>query len=268
MEQRGKITFSFGKNWQDFVASSFSEARVREAMKSLTDFFGLERLDGMTFVDVGCGSGLFSLAAWRLGASQVTSFDLDPLSVECCKYLKEKEGNPANWVIQTGSVLDGEFLRTLDKFDIVYSWGVLHHTGNMWQAIDNAIQLVKPRGFLYIAIYNKVTGIFGSTSWLRLKQLYNRSPSFGKRALELGFVALVFSKMLLTFRNPFYEVRRYVSKRGMSFFTDVRDSLGGYPYEAASAEDVTAFCTTRGMKLQNSTIVTNLALNEFFFLKS
>jgi 2-polyprenyl-3-methyl-5-hydroxy-6-metoxy-1,4-benzoquinol methylase len=267
MDNTEKVTFSFGKNWQEFVASSFSEARVTEAMKSLTDFFGFERLDGMSFIDVGCGSGLFSLAAYRLGVSHLTSFDLDQLSVECCKFLKNKEGNPENWVIRSGSILEPEFLLSLGKADIVYSWGVLHHTGNMKQAIENTIQLVNPRGFLYLALYNKVAGIFGSTSWLLLKMLYNRSPALSKRLLEMGFSALVFLKMLITFRNPFYEVRHYDSKRGMSFFTDVRDSLGGYPYESAFADDITVFCSSRGMKLQNIKTVTDLSLNEFLFLK-
>lgn len=268
MKHAEKVTFSFGKNWQDFVASSFSEARVLEAMKSLTDFLGFERLDGMSFIDVGCGSGLFSLAAYRLGASHLTSFDLDQLSVECCRFLKNKEGNPENWVIHTGSILELEFLRSLGKADIVYSWGVLHHTGNMKQAIENTIQLVKPQGFLYLAIYNKVAGIFGSTWWLLLKKLYNRSPALFKRLLEMGFIALVFLKMLITFKNPFYEVRHYVSKRGMSFFTDIRDSLGGYPYESAFADDINVFCSSHGMKLQNIKTVTDLSLNEFLFLKT
>jgi len=138
----------------------------------------------------------------------------------------------------------------------------------MKQAIENTIQLVNPRGFLYLAIYNKVAGIFGSTSWLLLKKLYNSSPALSKCFLEIGFIALVFLKMLITFRNPFFEVRRYVSKRGMSFFTDIRDSLGGYPYESACADDITVFCSSHGMKLQNIKTVTDLSLNEFLFLKT
>lgn len=261
----GKITFSFGKNWDDFVHFSLNEERIKEAEKSLTDFLGLQKLDGLTFLDIGCGSGLFSLAAYRLGASEIVGFDFDPFSVKCCEYLKERDGNPSNWTVYEGSILDKAFLKNISQADIVYSWGVLHHTGRMWQAIENTIGVVRPGGLLFIAIYNKVEGPFGSQSWLKLKRAYNRAPLLFKAFMEYGFLVLVITKMLLTLRNPFREVREYMKNRGMSFRTDIRDSLGGYPYECASAEEIVRFCSDRGLELINLKSVDTLALNEFLF---
>src|SRR4030042_5085469 len=190
-----KVTFSFGRNWRDFVTSFLNEDRISEAEKSLKGFTGLEKFNGLSFIDIGCGSGLFSLAAYKLGASKVMSFDLDPFSVRCCEYLKEKEGNPADWTISEGSILDESFINKIEKADIVYSWGVLHHTGNMWQAIRNAARFVKSGGLFFIAIYNRVEGPFGSKSWLELKRVYNRSSRIVKKLLEYSFISLIVLKM-------------------------------------------------------------------------
>jgi len=237
-----KITFSFGKNWRDFIHFYLTEERTAEAVRSLMEFLGMRRLEGLTFLDVGCGSGLFSLVACKMGASEIVSFDYDPFSVKCREYLKEKEGSPENWSVSEGSILNGEFLENIKKADIVYSWGVLHHTGNMWQAISNAAKLVRPGGLFYIAIYNKVEGLFGSRTWLALKRFYNRRSTIGKKIMESVFVSMIALKMLATLKNPISEIKRYRENRGMSFIIDIRDSLGGYPYEYASAGEIFNFC--------------------------
>jgi len=264
-----KISFSFGKNWNDFVLLHLNQARIKEAGKSLRDFLELQTLEGMTFLDIGCGSGLFSLAAYKMGAAEIVSFDYDPFSVKCCEYLKDKEGNPANWTVSKGSILDNVLLEKIKQADIVYSWGVLHHTGDMWQAIRNAAGFVKPGGLFYIAIYNKVQGPFGSETWLALKRFYNRRSKAGKKIVESLFVSMIILKMLATLKNPISEIRRYRKNRGMSFIIDIRDSLGGYPYEYASADEIFNFCKKElGFTLENIKTVNSLSLNEFLFRKS
>ena len=82
----------------------------------------LDNLSGMTFLDVGSGSGLFSLAAYNLGA-KVVSFDFDAQSVWCTNQLRERFcSDKRRWTVKIGSILEADFIKTLGHFDIVYSW--------------------------------------------------------------------------------------------------------------------------------------------------
>jgi 2-polyprenyl-3-methyl-5-hydroxy-6-metoxy-1,4-benzoquinol methylase len=136
-----------------------TDGRIAEAEASLRRLLGRDRLDGLSFVDVGSGSGLFSLAARRLGA-RVHSLDYDPRSVACTAELRQRyhHGDPL-WTVERGSALDAEYLQRLGRFDIVYSWGVLHHTGAMWQAIELVAALVSPGGTYCLALYNDQGGL-------------------------------------------------------------------------------------------------------------
>lgn len=197
---------------------------------------------GKSFVDIGCGSGLFSYAAFLLGARRVVSIDVDPFSVACARHFHEKAQRPAHWTIQEGSALDTEFMKGLGSFDVVYSWGVLHHTGNMWQAVKNSAALVSSRGFYYIALYNRVEGKFGSRLWLRIKRFYNISPKPVKWLMEWTFILIQhFGRNLLRLRNPFKELKSFGAGRGMRWKSDLVDWLGGYPYEFATVEEVFRF---------------------------
>ena len=264
-----EITFSFGKNWQKFL-KSLNDGRFKNARFSLTTFLGLENLQGKSFLDVGCGSGLFSHAAFNLGAERVVSFDVDPFSVECCKYLHEQANRPKNWEIHQGSALDPEFLSRLGSFDIVYAWGVLHHTGQMWEAIQNSAERVAPGGFYYLAIYNKVGGLGGSEVWLKIKKIYNASPAFVKHSLEALYMLIYWVRRLLRLKNPITDIRNYAAKRGMDWKTDITDWLGGYPYEFATAEEIFRFIKTHfpDFNLANLTTTDSVGSNWFLFVNS
>jgi 2-polyprenyl-3-methyl-5-hydroxy-6-metoxy-1,4-benzoquinol methylase len=137
--------FEFGKNWARFL-SDLDDKRITAAVDSLRSMLAIDDLTGRTFFDIGCGSGLFSLAARRLGAT-VFSFDFDPDSVACAQELKRRyHPQDLQWTISTGSVLDTAYIESLGQYDIVYSWGVLHHTGAMWRALENATRACKPGG--------------------------------------------------------------------------------------------------------------------------
>lgn len=261
--------FEFGRNWQRFL-ELFSEQRVQTAVDSIRDFTGVPDLKGKSFVDVGCGSGLFSYAAHRLGAERLVSFDVDEFSVRCCRHLHEHAGTPASWTVRPGSILDEQFVADLGTFDMVYSWGVLHHTGRMWDAIRNAGGMVNPGGYFYITIYNARRGVRGSGTWLRIKRVYNRMPPAGRKLMESVYVTNYFLSRLIRFRNPMKRIRDYQQKRGMNWRTDVTDWVGGYPYECATVQEIFDFVrqTFPDFLLEGLKSTRGLGTNWFLFRRA
>lgn len=264
-----KERFEFGNNWKAFL-NSLSDKRISEAEKSLAEWLGVKDLSGKRFLDAGAGSGLFSLAARNLGA-EVFSFDYDPDSVECEQYLKEKfYKDDEKWNIESGDVLSKEYLSKLGKFDIVYSWGVLHHTGNMYQAFANIETLVDEKGTLFIAIYNDQGR--KSRNWKRIKKLYNKCPKGLRFFIVLPcFIALWFPTFVydLTRFKPFHTWKNYVSNRGMTPWRDAIDWIGGYPFEVAKPEEVFDFFHSRGFYLDKLyTEGKGLGCNQFVFKRS
>ena len=260
--------FEFGKNWARFL-KVLNQDRINEAERSLGEMLGMPSLEGRSFLDVGSGSGIFSLAARRLGA-RVHSFDFDPRSVACTGYLRNHYfPGDAHWSVEAGSVLDRKYLATLGVHDVVYSWGVLHHTGDMWTALENVASLVAPDGLLWIAIYNDQGAV--SRRWKWLKKTYNKSPR-GVRLL-LALASAVHSawrpavKDLLRLR-PFATIRNYGKSRGMSFWHDTVDWIGGYPFEVAKPEQIFDFYRVRGFHLKRMKTTNSLRCNEFVFNRS
>ena len=266
--------YDFGSNWRSFIDHHLTDESRQEALQSLPAFLQRDSLEGLTFVDVGCGSGLFSWAARELGATRIVSFDVNPNSVACCKQLRADEGDPENWTVLEASILDREAMRALGEFDVVYSWGVLHHTGRMWNAIENAATLVKPGGVMWIAIYNRADGIglysdgrVGSSRfWEREKIFYNRLPKLGQRAMDYAAAGGMIGAYLLSGRNPVREIREHNRNRGMSWLVDIRDWLGGWPYEYASVEEIFSLVQKRlGYTLENVISTNSLRNNEYLF---
>ena len=268
-EHHNSDRFQFGENWLKFL-DVLKESRIEYAVESLCVNLDVESLTGKSFLDIGSGSGLFSLAARRLGA-KVHSFDYDPQSVACTAELKRRYfSDDAQWVVEQGSALDQEYLARLGEFDIVYSWGVLHHTGGMWQALENVAPLVSTEGQLFIAIYNDQGR--SSQMWTAIKKTYNRLPA-ELRWIVLGpaMVRLWGPTLLrdLLRGKPFSTWKNYAGNgRGMSPWRDVVDWVGGYPFEVARPEEIFKFYRDRGFQLkQLKTCAGGHGCNEFVFLK-
>jgi 2-polyprenyl-6-hydroxyphenyl methylase/3-demethylubiquinone-9 3-methyltransferase len=262
--------FAFGKNWSRFI-SCLDDERVAASETSLKQMLEVGSLAGKRFLDIGCGSGLFSLAARRLGAL-VHSFDYDPQSVACTAELKRRYfTGDALWTIEEGSVLDESYLSGLGQFDVVYAWGVLHHTGQMWKALDHVAPLVAEEGKLFLAIYNDRGGT--SRRWAAVKRFYNHSsrPMRGLLILAIGTYMETRAALSRSARlqNPLRFTRRAEPQiRGMSTWHDLVDWVGGYPFEVARPEQIFDFYRERGFVLQRLKTDGGSGCNEYVFQKA
>jgi 2-polyprenyl-3-methyl-5-hydroxy-6-metoxy-1,4-benzoquinol methylase len=261
--------FAFGENWRRFL-TVLDEKRILRAEDSLRRMLDVPDLRGKTFLDIGSGSGLFSLAARRLGA-RVHSFDYDPQSVACARELRQRYfPQDPDWRIEEGSALDAGYLAGLGSFDVVYCWGVLHHTGAMWQGLENAAAAVAPRGKLFIAIYNDQGKV--SDRWRAVKRSYNRLPE------SLRFLVTVPVLVHLYWRStlkgllrgrPLEPWRKEGDGRGMSAWTDLVDWVGGYPFEVAKPEAILDFYVQRCFTLTRlTTCGGSLGCNEYVFVRA
>jgi len=263
--------FEFGKNWSRFL-DLLDDARIMRAEESLKQMLEIETLEGKSFLDIGSGSGLFSLAARRLGA-RVHSFDYDPHSVACTRELRNRYfAGDEGWTIEEGSALDEKYVKSLGTFDVVYSWGVLHHTGEMWKALKHAQLPLAPGGQLFIAIYNDMAS--KSTRWNWIKKAYNDLPRFLKAPFAAAVMAPEEMKAMvrsLVLLNPAEYVHRwtqYDKNRGMSRWRDIVDWVGGYPYEVAKPEEIFDFYRAHGFTLTKIKCGgVGLGCNEFVFAR-
>lgn len=267
-EVKDNKRFEFGKNWLKYRSVINNEV-INCAISSLKSFFEKENFKDLKFIDIGSGSGLFSLSASKLGAI-VHSIDFDLNSVYCTGLLKEKYGvNDEKWKVESGSILNTEFILSKGTFDLVYAWGVLHHTGNMNLALKNIMLLVKDNGLIGISIYNKQYLI--SDFWLMVKKLYCSSVilKFIIIAIFIPFYFVIgaFFMDLLKSKNPF---KRYISlgNRGMSTYFDWFDWLGGLPYETAKPKEIIELFAANGFVLVKKNLVgKKLGCNEYVFKK-
>jgi SAM-dependent methyltransferase len=261
--------FSFGENWTEF-ARLLDDERIDAAKASLTSMLHSDGLDGRSFLDIGCGSGLFSLAAVRLHAARVHSLDFDADSVACSLAVREAFYPTAdNWHVERGDITDSEYCASLGSFDVVYAWGVLHHTGALWQALDNTCNLIAPGGSLFVSIYNDQ----GSRSrrWRKIKRLYNVVPRAFRVPYALtvsapGEVSTAARRLVRGRLAEYLSSWREPGPRGMSRWHDLIDWVGGHPFEVATPDEVFRFCRDRGLSLTELTTVGGgSGCNEFVF---
>jgi SAM-dependent methyltransferase len=236
--------FRFGDNWRSFVRG-VTEAHIAEAENGLRRLFPGNVLAGARFLDIGCGSGLSSLAALRLGAAYVEGVDLDQDSVEAARALLAKFAPQARWSVRQADIFD---LRPNGPYDVVYAWGVLHHTGDLWAAVERTQAMVPMGGRLAIALYRR-TPLCGA--WKRVKARYAAGSASFQAAARVLYKTVYCAGLVATGRVPRRYIAAYKSARGMDWHHDVHDWLGGYPYESTTPEEVCAFAASHGLAIEH-----------------
>lgn len=231
--------FEFGKNWDDYSRLIDDEA-IAEAERGVLNLIPAEAIRGATWLDIGSGSGLHSLAASRLGAKEVTTIDIDKDSVATTKKVLAAHGVSAKVLERSVFEIDD-----LGQFDIVYSWGVLHHTGAMWRAVKSAAERVRPGGLFVIALYQK-TPMCGA--WTVEKRLYTAAPEPVRQAMRGVYKTLFKLALRVTGRSPKAYEGNYKSSRGMNWDHDIHDWLGGYPYESSTPAETRDFVVGLGFE--------------------
>jgi SAM-dependent methyltransferase len=236
-----KPVFKFGENWASY-SKQLTEEKLQIAADSLNALLGEGYLRKKSFLDIGSGSGIFSIAAARLDADPVVGIDVDATSVMVSRMnIKSWFDEPNRIVIHEASIFDSEKMAELGEFDVAYSWGVLQFTGDMRRAIECAAQLVKRDGLLVIAVYNKH---WSSPFWKAIKWVYNHIGTVGQKIMIGIFIPIIYvAKWLITFKNPLK------MRRGMDFVHNVIDWVGGYPYEYASIQETIDMLETIGMNI-------------------
>lgn len=234
-----KKVFNFGKNWKHYSKNALNQNKLNATIRSI-DKLTDNKIQNSRFLDIGCGSGIFSVAASKAGAKEVVGFDISQESIEASRYNKKRFYPQGNMTFHKKSILNTD-INNFGKFDIVYSWGVLHHTGHMWKAINNSLKLVKANGLFIIAIYNRH---WSCPLWKIIKKLYNISPKIIQKIM-IGFFywIIAITKFIVTCKNPF------TKRRGMNFYHDVIDWVGGYPYEYASKRQIKKYVQNKGFRL-------------------
>lgn len=260
--------FEFGKNWHDFIQKNFDTEKVEISKRHILDFMQRKDLAGLSVLDIGCGSGLHSIAMLDAGAARVHGFDYDPSSIKATQFIQEQVGRPANWTAEQGSVLDDAYVASLPMSDLVYSWGVLHHTGDVWHAIRNAASRVKPNGGLfYIALYAADVQINPTPEfWLDVKRRYVAGSWLHRRMMDAWYIwrfELHYNPLKLP--RFLAKMATYKKNRGMNVMTDIRDWLGGWPMEFVYDKEAIAFVENLGFKLDK--IATGHANTEFLFVR-
>jgi 2-polyprenyl-3-methyl-5-hydroxy-6-metoxy-1,4-benzoquinol methylase len=248
---RPSTQFDFGQNWEDYSRKALDPEKVRQAKLDFARLFSGISLESRSFLDIGFGQGLSLLSAASSGA-RCLGVDINP---RCLQVLSENRKAFFPEILDEqiarvqGSILDPELIRKLQadrrakegRFDIVHSWGVLHHTGSMLQAIRNSAALVSEQGYLVLAIYQRH---WSSALWKCIKLVYNKSPTIGRRIFIWIFYPLIYlAKWIVTRENPKNK------NRGMDFYHDVIDWVGGYPYEYANRVEITHFLKELGFDM-------------------
>lgn len=183
--------------------------------------FNFEQYKGKKVLEIGVGSGIDHLELAKSEAI-LTGIDITPKSIELTKKNLELHGYQSNLL-----VADTENLPFKDEtFDIVYSFGVLHHTPDIQKAIDEIFRVLKPRGKVLLSLYNKNSLFFWVSVFLYDYILHGKFLKMSLKdrisAIEYGgeetkpLVILYTKKQARYLFKEFKQVKIYTRHIGLS----------------------------------------------------
>ena len=265
--------YKFGSNWKEFIENNLNNISIKQAIISTKQVLEESKIDlkNKTVIDIGCGSGLFSLVALELGAKFVLSFDYDPDSVSCTKkLLNSRNFDSTRYKCLEGSILDDSFIDNLGKYDLVYSWGVLHHTGKLDKALENSSKLVKKDGLIFISLYQKSISDF---FWIIEKKIFNLSSKSTQINILRIYISIIKIAYFLKGKSLKKIIQNYSNNRGMNFYNDAYDWLGGYPYQSIDTKECIKFYSNLGfvnilLKKRSQYFSFSSGCNEYVFKKN
>jgi 2-polyprenyl-3-methyl-5-hydroxy-6-metoxy-1,4-benzoquinol methylase len=205
------------------------EARKYFVEPHIPKFANFREWTGKDVLEIGCGIGTDSVNFARAGAN-LTIVELSNESLAMTRLRLELEGLHAELINGNAEHLD-ELIPAGKKFDLVYSFGVIHHTPHPERVIAGIAHRLKPTGEVRIMVYAryswKVLWIYARYiwrepwNWHRLPSKYSEaeigspvSYIYSKpqaRALLRGFEILSLSKdHIFPYRIPDYVQYRYV----------------------------------------------------------
>ena len=170
-----EVTKFYKDHWTDYPLE------LEGVIKHLQHIYP-DGLEGKTVLDGGCGSGMVSVAFATLGAD-VTGVDVTRQCVENGRKNAQRFGVECRF-IQADLVT----LSLDDQFDIIYTWGVLHHTPDAEASFHSLATHLKEDGDIIIAVYLR-TPLSGF--WNSIRVFYQRSPSMLKTVTRKTTAALL-----------------------------------------------------------------------------
>lgn len=143
--------------------------RIRyELEPEILAFADFDSAAGLRVLEIGVGMGA-DLVRWARAGALVTGVDLTPRAVAIAGRRLAAEGLEARV-----EVADAEALPFEDgSFDVVYSWGVLHHTPGTATALREAVRVLAPGGRLKVMLYHRRSWV-AAAAWVRFCLLKGR----------------------------------------------------------------------------------------------
>lgn len=167
--------------------------KIEKQIEFLNKLIGRDNIENKIVLDAGCGTGIAAISFKKLGANKVIGIDISKKSLLTAKKLAEEAGVKLKFI--TGDLLN---LPLKGNFDIIHSFGALHHTGDTKGAFANLINLLGENGQFYLALYwrtrltflhqfiRKILRLLPESAWEPISKFITKFM-VGKKKTQRGF---------------------------------------------------------------------------------